>query len=156
MERIALAREYRVEDWLRNAYLELTQRQSLDFDSEELRPAAEPYSNGESDTRDWEAEAKRWEAVSRGWETLARISQLQKKAVLPADVTDFYCDQCFGHAYPGGPLCDCQILDVVNETFRGEFESLKENPDHVDPPLPCKLSKIIIIFYFVEKKILYS
>jgi hypothetical protein len=159
MERITLAREYRVVDWLRNAYLELTQRLSLDLDSEELHP--EPYSNGESDTngRDWEAEAKKWEAVSREWETLARISQLQTK-MLPTTSLSYstsgyssYCNKC---SYTSGRLCPCRILDMVNETFQGELESLKENLDHVDPPLPCKLFQISYhILCSVENFILF-
>ena len=75
MERVALAREYRVAMWLRDAYLELTQKTPLDF--EELRPA-EPHSNPLD--RNWEADAKKWEAASRDWESLARISQIQLKA----------------------------------------------------------------------------
>ena len=30
---------------------------------------------------------------------------------------------------------------MVDETFREEMESLKGDPEHVEPPLPCKLPK---------------
>ena len=157
MERITLAREYRVVDWLRNAYLELTQRRSLDLDSDELRPT-EPYSsnNGESaddSNRDWETDAKQWAAVSREWETLARISQLQTKAApsLSANLnySAYYCPICNTNSYQSSRVCKCRILDLVNEAFREELESLKENLDHVDPPLPCKL------FFQKKNKISY-
>ena len=40
MERIALEREYKVAEWLRHVYTELTQKRPFNF--EELQPA-EPY-----------------------------------------------------------------------------------------------------------------
>ena len=60
-ERIALEREYQVAEWLRDRrdlYLELTQKESLNF--EELQPT-EPYSSSESNSldKDWEADAKK-------------------------------------------------------------------------------------------------
>ena len=54
MERIALTREYRVAEWLRDAYLELTQKTPLDL--EELRPEV-PCSNPQD--RNWQADAKK-------------------------------------------------------------------------------------------------
>jgi hypothetical protein len=54
MERIVLAREYRLGEWLRDAHLELDETKPLGF--EELRPAG-PYSTNPLD-RDWEADAK--------------------------------------------------------------------------------------------------
>jgi hypothetical protein len=159
MERIALAREYRVAEWLRDAYLELTQTTPLDF--EELRPA-EPYSDPLD--RNWEGEAKKWEAISRDWETLARIAQLQTKVAttssLPAgslnrlnlNYSGYYsanCAECGMNAYSnaGGRPCKCRILGMVDEAFRAELENLKENPEHVEPPLPCKLPNIIVFVY---------
>jgi hypothetical protein len=150
MERIALAREYRVAEWLRDAYLELTQTTPLDF--EELRPqaAAEPYSDPLD--RNWEAEAKKWEAISRDWETLARIAQLQTKVATSStagSLNYYYCAECGMNAYsnPGGRPCKCRILGMVDEAFRAELENLKENPEHVEPPLPCKLPNIIVFVY---------
>ena len=139
MERIALAREYRVVEWLREAYLELIQKSTLNFE-ELVRPAAEPsYSNPQD--RDWEADAKKWEARSRDWETLARISQLQIKAnmsiVAPGQYYD--CYECQENSSTTEMLCKCGILDMVDKAFRGELESLKENPEHVEPPLPSKI-----------------
>jgi hypothetical protein len=157
MERIALAREYRVAEWLRDACLELIQTTPLDFEELLVRPA-EPYSDPLD--RNWEAEAKKWEAISRDWETLARIAQLQTKVgtCSPTDIQGYYrCYECGMNAYSstGKNYCRCHILDMVDEAFRAELENLKENPEHVEPPLPCKLPNIISIcdrlknFFFV-------
>jgi hypothetical protein len=140
MERIALAREYRVAEWLRDAYLELAQKTTLDF--EELRPA-NPYSNPLD--RNWEADAKKWEATSRDWETLARIFYLQTKVVtsiMSIAGSHYCCYECnmeYGGSYPDACLCKCRLLAIVNEAFRGELESLMENPGYVEHPLPRKL-----------------
>ena len=134
MERIALAREYRVAEWLRNAYLELTQN-PLDF--EKLQPT-EPYSNPLN--RDWEADAKKWEATSRDWEMLAKISHLQTKVTASIKTyyrTSRFCSDC--HMQFGTPyecLCKCRILALVDEVFRKELESLKDNSEHVEPLEP--------------------
>ena len=131
MERIALARKYRVAEWLRNAYFELTENKTLDI--EELRPA-EPFSNSLDKT---------WEATSRDWETLARIFYLQTKvaAAFEAGVSHS-CPSCDVPEYFGripSSLCKCGILAMVDEAFRRELESLKENSEPFEPPLPCKL-----------------
>jgi hypothetical protein len=137
MERIALAREHRVAEWLRDAYMELIQKTPLDFEELLVRPA-EPYSDPLD--RKWEAEAKKWEAISRDWETLARISRLQTKvATSAAGSLGYYdCDECC-MTYTKGRLCKCRILAMVDKAFRGELESLRENPVHVEHPLPRKL-----------------
>ena len=120
MERIALAREYRVAQWLRDAYLELTQNKTLDF--EELRPA-----------------------TIRDWETLARIFYLQTKVAASAMALVGSYDRCrkcgmdYDMSYLNACLCKCRVLAMVDEVFRGELESLKENPEHVEPPIPSKL-----------------
>ena len=149
MERIALAREYRVAEWLQDAYLELTQKTPLDL--EELRPA-EPYSSSDPLDRNWEADAKKWEATSKDWETLARIFHLQTVAASnrimsnSAPVTDVWgqavsgyrCDVC-GLSYSSGWLCKCRILPMVSEAFRGELEGLREDPglvEHLSRKLP--------------------
>jgi hypothetical protein len=139
MERVALAREYQVVEWLRDAYSELTQKTPLDF--ENLQPA-EPYSNPLDGN--WEADAKKWEATSRDWETLARVFYLQTKVA--AFITSFsgrryHCDECRmdygGSSASAGPcLCRCRLLALVDETFRGE---LKIYPGYVELPLPRKL-----------------
>ena len=136
-------------EWLRDAYLELTQETPLNL--EELRPA-KPYPNALD--RDWEADAKKWAAISRDWETLARISHLQTKVAI--SISSFsisysgdYCYECrvrYGAAV--GSLCKCRLLAMVDEAFWEELESFKENPEHVEPPLPGKLP--IIIFVSVE------
>jgi hypothetical protein len=134
MERIALAREYRVAEWLRDAYLELTLETPLNF--EELRPA-EPQSNSPDGS---------WEATSRDWETLARILYLQTNMAGPAradtPVVDDWgnrrcskCDKNLSYS----ETCNCRVLAMVDEAFRGELEILKENTEHVEYPLPCKL-----------------
>ena len=152
MERIALAREYRVAEWLRDAYLELTQKTPLDLEG--LRPE-EPYSSySNPQDRNWETDAKKWEAVSRDWEMLARISQLQTKMgiFIASSGYYYYCQTCNppGLVYPNTKktLCKCRVSAMVDETFQGELESLKENPEYVEPPLPCKLS-ILVSFFFV-------
>jgi hypothetical protein len=127
MERIALAREYRVAEWLREAYLELTQKTPLNL--EELRPA-EPHSNSLDGS---------WEATSRDWETLARISHLQTKVAICILMTNpnLYCQKCrvhYGVAYKC--LCKCSLLSMVDEAFQGELDSFRENPGHVEHPLP--------------------
>jgi len=124
-----------VAEWLRNAYLELTQETTLDF--EELRPrAAEPYSN--SMDRNWEADAKKWEATSRDWETLARIFYLKTKVAAPTGTvivtSRHYCDEC-NRSYSNASLCKCRLLAMVDETFRGELESLREHVE-LEHPLP--------------------
>ena len=147
MERIALAREYRVAEWLRDAYLELVETKPLDFD--QLRPE-EPYSTTNPLDRDWEADAKRWKAASRDWEMLARISHLQTKAAtaIISYSTSYLGNHCFQcnmdyGAPPYVRLCKCRLLAMVDETFRKELESFKENPEYVEHPLPCKLANII-------------
>ena len=144
MERIALAREYRVAEWLRNAYLELTQKTPLDF--EELRPS-EPYFN----PLDRNLDVKKCEATIRDWETLARILYLQTKvaaSILSLQVGIRHtCSKCNvqygGYSSYGDPcLCKCRLLAMVDEAFRGELESLREIPGHVEHPLTTrKLSK---------------
>ena len=127
MERITLAREYRVAEWLRDACLELTQKTPLNF--EELRPA-EPYFNPLD--RNWEADAKKWEATFRDWETLARISHLQTKvatSIMSFGGNRFHycsvCDMDFGLLKRS--LCKCRLLAMVDEGFRAELESFRGN-----------------------------
>lgn len=140
MERIALAREYRVAAWLRDAYFELT-TQETPLNLEELRPA-EPHYNPLID-RNWEVDAKKWEATSRDWETLARIFHLQTKVAASISSRTvrppilYICDMGCGESYVD--LCKCRLLSMVDEAFRGELESLRENPEHVDHPLPREL-----------------
>ena len=146
MERIALAREYRVAQWLRDAYLELTQKLPLDF--EELQPA-KPYSNGESSPL-----GRSWEATSRDWETLARIFYLQTKmatSIMSRHTNHQHCNQC-GALFSDACACRCLRFEedplprklpvsyaMVDETFRGELESFSENPGHFEIPLPPAL-----------------
>ena len=148
MERISLAREYRVAEWLRDAYLELTQKKTLNF--EELIPPAEP--NSDCLDRNWEADSKKWEATSRDWETLARISQIQIKVAASFDGGRYRCCGCntsYGGSFSSGHLCKCRLLRLVDEAFRGELENLRENPEHVEHPLPCKLP---MSFFYVRWK----
>ena len=148
MERIALARKYRVAEWLRNAYLELTKQTPLDF--EELRPA-EPHSNPLVD--------RTWEATSRDWETLARILYLQTKVAASTGGSNCHCRECdmdsdFYRPYPGrARLCDLRLLAMVDEAFRGELESLRENPGQGDHPFIRTLS---LSYLCLLKTILYS
>ena len=137
-------------DWLRDAYLELSQKTPLDLKA--LRPE-EPCSNPED--RDWEEDAKKWEAISRDWETLAKISLVQMKAanarippysLVGTTATYNYntCSRCGRFSYYSSSCMngDCGISTItamVDETFRGELESLRENPEHVDHPLPREL-----------------
>ena len=124
MERILLAKEYRVAEWLRDAYLELTQERLW---------AREPYSN-------WETDAKEWEATtSRDWESLARVFYFQAKVVASFIDTgpfsyeyDMGCNQQCDGLYADTRLCKCRLLPMVDEAFWGELESLRE-------PLSCKL-----------------
>jgi len=149
MERIALAREYKVVEWLQDTYLELTLKTTLDL--EELRPA-EPYFNDESNPLE-----KNWEATSWHWETLARISNLQTKVA--ASIRSFArflyhcyeCDMEYGGSYSNGCLCKCRLLAMVDEAFRGELASY---PGHVEHPLPRK--QPIYHFVSVGNFILYS
>jgi hypothetical protein len=126
MERITLAREYRVAEWLRDAYLELTQKTHLDF--EVLRPT-EPYSNPLD--RNWEADSKKWETTFRDWETLARIFRLQTKVVtkiMSQGGIRYHCSDCsMDYGVPCRRLCKCRLLAMVDEDFRGELESFREN-----------------------------
>jgi len=135
LERISLAREYRVAEWLRDGYLELSRKWPLNF--EELRPA-EPCSNPLD--LNWEADAKKWEMTARSWETLARMCYLQTKAVASINSNgNQYCQQCgiyCGPSYPENFLCQCRLLIMVDELFREELGSLKENLEHVEHPLP--------------------
>jgi len=133
IERIALAREYRVVEWLRDAYLELTQKTPLDF--EELRPA-EPHSNRDSLVGNSQA-------TSMDWETLARISNLQMKvatSIMSFAGNHLRCQECsmvYGGSYPKGSLCKCRLLAMVDEAFRGE---LKSYPGYVELPLPSDIT----------------
>ncbi|KAF8800853.1 hypothetical protein BYT27DRAFT_7216720 [Phlegmacium glaucopus] len=135
LERISLAREYRVPQWLRDGYLELSQKRPLEFD--ELRPA-KPYHLG----LNWEADAKKWEANATTWEMLARIYYIQTKvATSISNNGNTYCSPCGiynGPSYPGNPPCKCHILPVVDEVFREELGSMEENPNYVEDeePLP--------------------
>ena len=146
MERIALAREYRVAEWLRDAIFELIQKSPSEF--EELLWPANPYSNSLDGN---------WEATSREWETLARIFYLQTKvaaAIISRSVSGarYFCSQFKCDNYvDGSSLCKCRLLPMVDEAFRGEFENLKENPEHVEHPLPCKFP----ISYLCALKIIF-
>ena len=152
MERIILAREYQVEEWLLDAFLELiTQKTPLDF--EKLQPT-ESFSNPLD--RNWEVYAKKLEVISRDWETLARISNLQMKvatSIVSFCGGRYYCYKCcmnYGGSPSDGCLCKCRLLAMVDEAFRGELESY---PGHVEHPFPrklpisylCLLKKIIIV-----------
>ena len=138
MERIILAKEYRVAEWLRDAYLELTQERLW---------AREPYSSWETDAEEWEA------TTSRDWESLARIFYFQAKVVASfIDTGPFSYEyvmgcnsQCDG-LYADTRLCKCRLLPMVDEAFGGELESLRK-------PLPCKLP---ISYLCPLKTILYS
>ena len=148
MERVTLAREYRVARWLRDAYLDLTQETPLDF--EELR-SAKPYSNRDLLDRNREA-------TSIDWETLARISNLQMKAatsIISFAGKRYHCHECamdYGGSYPKGCLCKCRLLFMVDEAFRGE---LKSYPGYVEHPSPLP-RKLPILFLCPLKTILYS
>ena len=143
MERIALAREYRVAEWLRDSYLELIQKSPSEF--EELWPT-NPCSNSLDGN---------WEATSREWETLARIFYVQTKVaatIISFAGNNYYCSEC--EIYAGGSiLCKCHLLSLVDVAFRGELECLKENTEHVEHPLPCELPNII--FVSVEMNFVY-
>ena len=166
MERIALAREYRVAAWLRDAYLELALKTPLDF--EELRPT-EPYFN--SLDRNWEADVKKWKATIRDWETIARILYLQTKMMVASTTgppgSSHSCHGGLGctsttsrdyspfQVYSPSPSpCNCRVLAMVEEAFRGELESLKENLEHVEHSLPC--SKLPLSYLCSLKINLYS
>ena len=151
MERIVLAREYGVAEWLRNAYLELCQKEALDLD--ELRPA-EPHSesNPLDTTRDWEADAKKWKAISRDWETLARTCQLQTKVATSIKSIGYncYCYDC--GVYYGATqrtLCKCRLSALADEVFQEEMKSLKENPKQVTK------RKLPISYLYSCKSMLY-
>ena len=108
-------------EWLRDAYLELTQKTPLDF--EELRPA-KPYSNPLYRSLDSEA-------TSLDWETLARISNLQMKVVTSINSfagNRYRCTECamnYGGSHPTGCLCKCRLLAMVDEAYRaGRVEKL--------------------------------
>ncbi|KAF8812868.1 hypothetical protein BYT27DRAFT_7251456 [Phlegmacium glaucopus] len=151
LERISLAREYRVAKWLRDGYLELSRKMPLEFD--ELRPA-EPYSNPLD--RNWEADAKRWEVAARTWETLARICYIQTKAASsnghPIDEPhpSSYCNQC--GIYYSDSFCTCRLSSMVDEVFREELGSMKENPDHIEHPLPWDIPESPIDLKATKKK----
>jgi hypothetical protein len=151
MEQFRLAREYRVADWLRDAYLELTQKLPLDL--EELRPS-EPYSD---------RDAKKWEATSMDWETIARILHLQTKMAAfgyeSMGMCGRQCYECDG-SYVIGRICKCRVLPMVNEAFGGELEGLREDPgpddsEHPLIPLSRKLS-MPLSYLCPLKTILYS
>ena len=119
-------------EWLRDGYLELAQSRPLDF--EKLRPA-EPCSNPVD--RNWETDARKWEMTARTWETLARICFLQTEA---AALIRMDCPSCGLWGGPDSFPCKCRLSIMVDEVFREELESLKENSEHVEHPLPsCKL-----------------
>ena len=137
MERIALAREYRVADWLRDACSELVLKKTSEFD--DLRPK-EPYSNLLGGN--WEANAKRWEARSRYWETIARISQVQTEAVslqMSLRGISYRCERCEMVWGEDSPVCKCQLLELVDEAFGEELKNLREYPEYVEHGFPSKL-----------------
>ena len=151
MERIALAREYRVAEWLRDAYFELSQKAPLDL--MKLRPA-KPHSNPLVDR---EADAKMWEATYRDWETLARIFCVQSKvaaftkSISGNNYSCYNCDMDFGGSNADARLCKCRILRLVDEIFQGELESLREKPEHGEHPPPRKLPIFIFQAVSVER-----
>jgi len=137
MERISLAREYQVVEWLRDAYLELTQKIPLDFDSEELRPAKLYFTRDPLD--------RNWGPSSMHWETLAKISNLQMKvatSIMSFASNRYHCDECamdYGGSYsgyPNGCLCRCRLSFMVDEAFRRELEGY---PGYVEFPPPSPL-----------------
>ena len=144
MERIALAREYRVAEWLRDACFELAQKAPLDLEG--LRPAEPHHSNPLVD--------RNWEATSRDWETLARIFYLQTKvaafikSISGSNYSCYNCDMDFGGSNADACLCKCRILRLVDETFRGELESLG---GHVERLPPRKLPIFIFQAVSVER-----
>jgi hypothetical protein len=140
MERIALAREYQVVKWLRDAYLELTQKIPLNF--EELPPYSTCYPLD-----------RNWEATSMYWETLARISNLQAKVattIMSFASNRYHCDKCvmeFGGSYSlvKGCLCKCRLSAMVDEAFRRELDGY---PGYVKLPLPRKLTILYLCPFF--------
>ena len=127
MERIALAREYQVAEWLRDVYMELTQKESLNFD--ELQPT-EPYSSSESNLldRDLEADAKIWKTISRDWETLAGISVLQTKVA--NSIASFngyhYCNKCYmNYGMTYRCLCRCRLRPWQMKPLRRSWKTSK-------------------------------
>ena len=140
-------------EWLRDAYAELTQKKTFDF--EELQPTG-PYSNPLD--RNQEADAKKWKATSRHWETLARIVNLRTKVA--TFITSFgdrryHCHECgmdYGGSFSSAEacLCKCRLFAMVDEAFRGELESY---PGYVELSLPRKLP---ILYLCPLKTILYS
>ena len=106
MERIALAREYRMVEWLRVrvAYLDLRKRL--------------PKSG------------KQYLGIGK------RLLGFQMKVAMglvPVVVTS------------GFGVCDCRVLGMVDEAFRGEFEILKENLELVEPPLSGMLPNLCLL-----------
>ena len=155
MERITLAREYRVAEWLRDAYMELAQKTPLEF--EKLRPE-KPYSNPLD--RNWEVDSKKWEATFRDWETLTRVSHFQTKVanyIMIYYVGRYHCYECdMDYGVSCNCLCKCRLLAMVDNVFRGELESLRENPEHdtLGHPLLRKLpiSYLLSVGYFLSSQ----
>ena len=134
MEKISLAKEYRVVEWLQDAYMELTLKTFSSLDIEELRPAEPYHGDSNPQDRDSEADIKKWEPTVKDWEMLLKISRLQTTVAFKL-MSNFKgrfhcanCDKDYGSDYKS--LCKCRLLVLVNETFRRELESFRESPEH--------------------------
>ena len=57
--------------------------------------------------------------------------------------TSSRCTKC--GVTSGFGVCDCRVLGMVDEAFRGEFEILKENLELVEPPLSGILPNLCLL-----------
>ncbi|PPR06868.1 hypothetical protein CVT26_003992 [Gymnopilus dilepis] len=145
LERIALARKYRVPDWLKDGYVEIAMKRPLNVD--ELVGHAFPEQEGHpEDGQDtsayWKERAEKMEMFARSWEAVARICTIQTVASTTASQNAYgnqHCGTCnvyYGPGYPQLPLCKCRITTKVEEVFRKELEDLKQDTKYTDPALP--------------------
>ncbi|KAF8911652.1 hypothetical protein CPB84DRAFT_937594 [Gymnopilus junonius] len=147
LERISLARKYRVPDWLKDGYVEIAMKRPLQL--EELLPRDSQFEElsdkDQNSALYWKESSEKWETTAQNWEAVARICTIQTNASTSAmGYGEQYCDTCakyYGNSYPDYPACKCRIGTMVEEVFRKELERLKDNVEHIEPSLPVTTGK---------------
>jgi len=120
MERIFLGARYGIVDWLRDGYTEMIQRPALKI--EDLRGS--PFS--------------------LNWETIAKLF-CARDSLLPGNYNYTCCGGTHGPSYPGyARHCRCRTIAVVDQVFKADFETMRDNPGLSDPPLPTSKYQLVL------------
>ena len=119
-EKISLAAQYKIVDWLRDGYTEMIQRPTLKI--EDLRESPFPLN----------------------WETTAKLFCARESLI--SNYSNYVCcGSWYGPSYTNPPKhCHCRIVATVDQNFKADFEAMGDTPILSGPPLPTSKYQIAV------------